>query len=38
MTTGEVRKYYDSGGAPYDAAKAEKECSGVYRGKWAAMR
>lgn len=38
LATGEVRKFYGSGGAPYDAARAEAECAGPYRGKWAAFR
>jgi len=38
LATGEVRKFYASGGAPYDAARAEKECSGPYKGKWTPFR
>jgi hypothetical protein len=38
LATGEVRKFYASGGAAYDAARAEKECSGPYKGKWTALR
>jgi hypothetical protein len=38
LATGEVRRFYGSGGAPYDAARAEAECAGPYRGKWAAFR
>jgi hypothetical protein len=37
LATGEVRKFYASGGAPYDATRAEKECTGPYTGKWAAF-
>jgi hypothetical protein len=37
LSTGEVRKFYASGGAAFDAAKAEKECTGPYRGKWSAF-
>jgi hypothetical protein len=39
LATSEVRHYYASGGvAPYDAARAEKECTGNYAGKWAAFK
>lgn len=38
LATGEVRRFYASGGAPYDATRAEKECTGPYKGKWAAFR
>ncbi len=39
LATSEVRHYYGSGGtAPYDAPRAEKECTGNYAGKWAAFR
>ena len=38
LATGEVRKFYASGGAPYDAARAEKECTGPYKGKWTPFR
>lgn len=38
LATSEVRKFYASGGAAYDAARAEKECSGPYKGKWTALR
>lgn len=38
LATSEVRHYYASGGATYDAARAEKECTGNYTGKWAAFR
>jgi hypothetical protein len=38
LSTGEVRKFYASGGAAFDTAKAEKECTGPYRGKWSAFR
>jgi hypothetical protein len=33
-----VRKFYASGGASYDAVRAEKECTGPYKGKWTALR
>jgi len=38
LATGEVRKFYASGGAPYDATRAEKECTGPYKGKWTTFR
>jgi hypothetical protein len=38
LSTTEVRKFYASGGAVYDAARAQKECEGSYRGKWSAFR
>lgn len=38
LATGEVRKFYASGGAVYDAVRAEKECSGPYKGKWTPFR
>ena len=38
LATSEVRHYYGSGGPTYDAAKAEKECTGNYAGKWAPFR
>ena len=38
LSTGEVRKFYASGGAPYDIARAQTECEGPYRGKWAPLR
>jgi len=38
LATGEVRKFYASGGAAYDAARAETECSGPYKGKWTPIR
>lgn len=38
LATSEVRKFYASGGAAYDAARAQKECEGSYRGKWKAFR
>lgn len=34
LSTGEVRKFYGSGDAAYDAARAESECEGSYRGSW----
>lgn len=37
LATGEVRKFYGSGGAAYEVANAEKECSGPYKGKWSAF-
>lgn len=38
LATTEVRHYYASGASPYDAARAEKECTGNYAGKWAAFK
>jgi hypothetical protein len=38
LSTGEVRKFYASGGSPFDVAKAEKECTGSYSGKWSAFK
>lgn len=38
LATSEVRHYYTSGAATYDAARAAKECTGNYAGKWAAFR
>ncbi len=38
LATGEVRKFYASGGAAYDAARAETECTGPYKGKWTPIR
>ena len=39
LATSEVRHYYATGGTtPYDAARAEKECSGNYAGKWTAFK
>ena len=38
LSTTEVRKFYASGGAAYDAARAQKECEGSYRGTWSALR
>ena len=38
LATSEVRHYYASGVAAYDAARAEKECTGNYAGKWAAFK
>jgi hypothetical protein len=37
LATGEVRKFYASGKAAYDPARAQKECEGSYRGKWSAF-
>jgi len=37
LATSEVRKYYASGGAPYDASRAKTECESSYRGMWAAF-
>jgi hypothetical protein len=37
LSTGEVRKFYASGKVAYDAPRAQKECEGSYRGKWAAF-
>lgn len=38
LPTGEVRKFYASGGSPFDATKAETECTGAYKGKWSAFK
>lgn len=38
LATSEVRKFYASGGAAYDAARAEKECTGPYKGTWTTLR
>lgn len=38
LSTGEVRKFYGSGGAAYDVARAEKECTGPYKGTWSVLR
>jgi hypothetical protein len=38
LATGEVRKFYSSGAAAWDAARAEKECTGSYKGKWSAFK
>jgi hypothetical protein len=38
LATSEVRHYYASGAATYDAPRAEKECTGNYSGKWAAFK
>jgi hypothetical protein len=38
LATGEVRKFYASGGASYDVSRAEKECTGPYKGKWTTLR
>jgi hypothetical protein len=38
LSTGELRKFYGSGGAAYDAPRAEKECTGPYRGQWVTLR
>jgi hypothetical protein len=35
MSTGEARKLYGSGGATYDAPRAQKECESSLRGRWA---
>lgn len=37
LSTGELRKFYGTGGAAWTAATAEKECAGAYRGKWKAQ-
>lgn len=34
LPTGEVRKLYASGGAAFDAARAQKECATSYHGAW----
>lgn len=38
LATGESRSYYASGGAAYDAARAQKECEGSYKGTWSSFR
>jgi len=38
LSTSEVRKFYASGAAAFDAARAEKECTTSYKGKWAAFK
>ena len=38
LATSEVRHYYTTGATPYDAARADKECTGNYAGKWAAFK
>ena len=38
LSTTEVRKFYASGSAVWDAPRAEKECVGSYKGKWSAFR
>ena len=38
LATGEVRKFYASGAAAYDAPRAEKECTGPYKGQWSAFK
>ena len=38
LSTPEDRKFYGSGAAAYDVARAEKECTGPYKGKWALFR
>ena len=38
LSTGEVRKFYASGGAVYDEPRAQKECEGPYKGKWSTFR
>lgn len=35
LSTTEIRKFYGSGAVAYDVAKAEKECTTSYKGKWA---
>lgn len=37
LSTSEVRKFYGSSGAAYDAARAENECATSYKGKWSAF-
>ncbi len=34
LGNGETRRYYASGGASYDAARAQKECTSLYAGAW----
>jgi hypothetical protein len=34
LATGEARKFFGTGGAPYDPARAKKECESSYKGKW----
>jgi len=38
LSTTEVRKFYASGNVAYDAARAQKECEGSYRGRWSTFR
>jgi hypothetical protein len=38
LSTGEKRKFYASGADAYDAPRAEKECTGPYKGTWVAFK
>jgi hypothetical protein len=38
LSTSEVRKFYASGAAAFDAPRAESECTGGLKGKWAAFK
>lgn len=38
LSTAEVRKFYGGGGAAFDPARAETECTGSYRGTWAVLK
>jgi hypothetical protein len=38
LATGEQRKLYASGGAGYDADRAQRECEEAYRGRWTPLR
>jgi hypothetical protein len=37
LVTGEARKFYASGGAAYDAPRAEGECRAALAGTWSAL-
>lgn len=38
LGTSEVRNFYASGAVAFDAARAEKECTSSYKGKWSAFK
>lgn len=38
LPTGEVRKLYAGGEAPFDPARAKKECDASYHGAWKDVR
>ena len=38
LSTGEVRTFYASGSAPWDAARAKKECETSFSGAWREQR
>jgi hypothetical protein len=38
LGTGEVRRFYGGGGAPYDVARADRECRGTYKGTWSTLK